>query len=77
MRQRIIQVEGLARVDISAFLSGVELVHLEGRNRCCSGFCQVKGLAGRTSMRPISRANVIVRADIKIFLKGLEIHRLP
>src|SRR5262245_43018025 len=61
VHQRIVQVEGLARADVRAFLSSVELIHLECRNGCPFVLCEVERLARRQGVCPIARADVVVR----------------
>src|SRR5258708_13905850 len=63
LHQRIVEVQGLARMDIGSMLGRMKLVELIGRNRGRFVLGQVKGFACCRGIGPVSRAGVAGRAS--------------
>src|SRR6267142_1328938 len=65
LHQRVVEIQSLTRMNLGAFLSRVDFVHLKSRNRCGFVLCQEKCLARRPGMGPITRTYIIVRSDLE------------
>src|SRR4030095_10064630 len=65
LRQRIIEVEGLTRMNSGSLLTAVEFVHLEGRERrlLCRG--QENLSARRDGRSPVTGADIVARAGVE------------
>src|SRR6266852_897993 len=63
LHQRIVEVEGLAGMDIGSLLGRMKLVELISRNRGLLVFGQVKGFACCRGMGPMSGADIVARAS--------------
>src|SRR5260370_39412625 len=63
LHKRIVEVEGLAGMDIGSLLGRMKLVQLIGRNRGRFVLGQVKGFACCRGVRPVSRAGAVGRAS--------------
>src|SRR6185295_20306449 len=58
--RRIVEIQRLAWMNLSTLLCRVHFIHLKSRDSSCSVLCQIEGLAGRESMSPIARADVVI-----------------
>ena len=65
LRKRIVEIEGLTRMNSGSLLTAVEFVHLEARERRRFVRGQVERLARRDGRSPVPGADIVARAGVE------------